>query len=377
MAGVAVNGVLIARPDNAGDVLLAGPAVRAAATAGQVHLLCGPRGRAAAALLPGVGDLIEHRLPWIEPEPMPVRRAGADRLVDDVRARRITTAAVLTSSHQSPLPLAMLLRWAGVGRIAAVSHDHAGSLLDHRIRGDPDVHEVVRALLVTDALGFPRPDDDRLSIALDPGPLPGRLAAGRPYVVVHPAASVPARTLSPATWHDAVGALVDDGWLVAVTGRRGDARLTAVVCGDHSEVVDLAGRTTMAELARVLGSARVVATGNTGPMHLAAAVGTPVVSAFPPTVPVERWRPWRVPHVVFGDQHVACAGCRSHTCPLPTPICVDMVSGRQVADAVGWLDAVARPDAGAGRAGARADREHTTPPEPTAPHAPRDRVVIS
>lgn len=340
-----MSGLLIARPDNAGDVLLAGPAVRAAAAAGPVHLLCGPRGRAAAALLPGVDDLIEHRMPWIELEPMPVLRADADRLVDEIRTRRITTAAVLTSSHQSPLPLAMLLRWAGVGRIAAVSHDHAGSLLDHRIRGDPDVHEVVRALLVTDALGIARPDDDRLSVTLDPGPLPGRLAAGRPYAVVHPAASVPARTLPPPTWRDAVAALVDDGWLVAVTGRRDDARLTTAVCGDHSEVVDLAGRTTLAGLARVLGSARVVATGNTGPMHLAAAVGTPVVAAFPPTVPLERWRPWRVPHAVLGDQHVACAGCRSHTCPLPTPVCIDAVSGRDVADAVAALDAVAHLDA--------------------------------
>src|SRR5690606_19907987 len=62
--------VLVARPDSAGDVLLTGPAIRAvAASAERVVMLCGPRGRAAAELLPGVDQLIEWRLPWIDPEP--------------------------------------------------------------------------------------------------------------------------------------------------------------------------------------------------------------------------------------------------------------------------------------------------------------------
>ncbi len=157
--GTGVTGaVLVARLDNAGDVLLAGPAVRAAAATGRrVHLLCGPRGRAAADLLPGVDEVIEWHAPWIEAEPMAVDRTDAGRLVARVRAAGVEAAAVLGSSHQSPLPLALLLRWAGVARIAAVSHDHAGSLLDVRIPGDPDVHEVQRGLLVTEALGFPAP----------------------------------------------------------------------------------------------------------------------------------------------------------------------------------------------------------------------------
>jgi ADP-heptose:LPS heptosyltransferase len=352
-----VSGLLVARPDNAGDVLLAGPAVRAAAASGRfVQFLCGPRGHAAARLLPGVDEVIGHRLPWIEPDPMPVRRGDADQLVADIRDRKITEAAVLTSSHQSPLPLAMLLRWAGVERIAAVSYDHAGSLLDHRITGDPDVHEVVRSLLVTDALGLARPDDDRLSVEIGDAALPAPLARGRPYVVVHPGASVPARTLPPPTWRAAVTELVRDGWAVAVTGSRQDAGLTATVCGNQLAVVDLAGRTRMAQLARVLASATAVATGNTGPMHLAAAVGAPVVAAFPPTVPLERWRPWRVPHVVLGDQHVACAGCRSHACPLPSPLCTDAVTGREVANAVARLAGIGAP-------------------APTVAEAPTERVV--
>ena len=49
--------------------------------------------------------------------------------------------------------------------------------------------------------------------------------------------------------------------------------------------------TSLAELAGVLERAACVVVGNTGPAHLAAAVGTPVVSLFAPVVPAERWAP--------------------------------------------------------------------------------------
>jgi ADP-heptose:LPS heptosyltransferase len=80
-----------------------------------------------------------------------------------------------------------------------------------------------------------------------------------------------------------------------------------------------------------------VVTGNTGPLHLAAAVGTPVVAVFPPTVALERWRPWRVPHLVLGEQEVPCAGCRSRTCPLPRQTCLDEVTPAAVVAAVDRL----------------------------------------
>jgi ADP-heptose:LPS heptosyltransferase len=66
--------VLAVRLDNDGDVLLAGPAIRALAHgAERVTLLCGPRGHRAAELLPGVDARVVWRAPWIDP------RAGARR----------------------------------------------------------------------------------------------------------------------------------------------------------------------------------------------------------------------------------------------------------------------------------------------------------
>jgi ADP-heptose:LPS heptosyltransferase len=338
--------VLVARLDHCGDVLLAGPAVRSAAASGRpVHLLCGPRGRAAADMLPGVASVIEQRLPWIERDPMPVRERDAATLVGKVRALHISQAAVLVSSHQSPLPLALLLRWAGVRRIAAISHDHAGSLLDIRLPGDPEVHEVRRGLLVTEALGFPPVTDDRLAVNLSDDGLDDDartlIPGTEPFVVLHPGASAEARTLSPAQWRDAAARVAATARRVIVTGSKKEMRLTAFVAGNDPRVSDLGGRVTLRQLGSVLARAETVVTGNTGPMHLAAAVGTPVVAAFPPTVPVGRWRPWRVPHVILGDQTVPCAGCRSRTCPLEEQVCVSSIDGETVVralDELGSLD---------------------------------------
>jgi ADP-heptose:LPS heptosyltransferase len=99
-------------------------------------------------------------------------------------------------------------------------------------------------------------------------------------------------------------------------------------------VRDLAGTTSFAELAGVIAGADAVVCGNTAPAHLAAAVGTPVVSIFAPVVPAARWRPWRVPTVMFGDQSIACAGCRARTCPRPGQPCLAPATPHAIACAV-------------------------------------------
>lgn len=161
--------VLIARMDSVGDVLLAGPCVRAVASeASSVYFLAGPRGRAAAELLPGVDQVLEWCAPWIDPEPPELTQYLVDDLVKQVRDLRPDAALILTSFHQSALPLAMALRMAGVPWIGGISEDSPGSLLDlrHRISGDPP--EAERALSLAEAAGFalPKGDDGKLAVAL-------------------------------------------------------------------------------------------------------------------------------------------------------------------------------------------------------------------
>lgn len=325
---------LAVRLDSAGDVLLAGPAVRAlAAGSERLAMLSGPRGRAAARLLPGVDELLTWHCPWIDPEPDVLRRDDIDALVATIAEKRFDRAVVFTSFHQSPLPTALVLRMAGVPWVSAISVDYPGSLLDVRHRVSDDCHEVERALSLARASGFdlPRGEPPRLDVRR---PLPAAPVdlPDRPYVVVHPGTSVPARAWQPEHLAAACRLLAETGHDVVVTGAPDETELTRLVAGEHGH--DLGGRTTFAELATVLDGAEAVVVGNTGPAHLAAAVGTPVVSLFAPTVPAVRWAPYGVPTVLLGDQHAPCRDTRATTCPVQGHPCLGSVTPEDVLTAV-------------------------------------------
>lgn len=336
-----MNRVLVARLDSAGDVLLAGPAVRAVA-AGQgsgpreVMMLCGPQGKAAAQLLPGVADVFSWASPWIVDPAPPATREHAAALVDWVQSSRISEAVILTSFHQSPLPLALLLRLAGVERITGASVDYAGSLLDVRLRPGEDFPEdqpeAERALQIAGAAGYrlPAGDDGRLRVHSVPDT--SALTGDGPYIVVHPGAAVPARAWPPLHHAAAVELLIGAGYRVVVTGGPREQELTATVAVPGA--LDLGGKTDLRGLAGVLAGASAVVSGNTGPAHLAAAVGTPVVSLFAPVVPAIRWAPYKVPLELLGDQNAPCRLSRARNCPVPGHPCLSNVAPEEVLEAV-------------------------------------------
>jgi heptosyltransferase-3 len=347
-----VRRVLVVRTDSDGDVLLAGPAVRAVAAHASLTMLVSPAGEQAARLLPGVDDVIVFAAPWSGYRSPAVDAGATARLVDRVRAGRFDAAVVLTSWHQSPLPAALLLRLAGVPFLAAASEDYPGSLLDLRFRADRgapgQVHEVEAMLALARAAGFePIEVGDEATRLAVRRPLPALPAdvGTEPYVVVHPGASVPARAPRPEDAAGIVAELVRRGRRVVVTGGPCESSLTAAVVRRSAcdPVVDLGGRTDLATLAAVLEAADVVVAGNTGPAHLAAAVGTPVVSLFAPVVPLERWRPWGVPVRVLGEQDSACRGTGARECPVPGHPCLASVPVQKVADAVAELVADHHP----------------------------------
>jgi histidinol-phosphate phosphatase family protein len=326
--------VLAVRADSVGDVLLTGPAIRALASrASRVTLLCGPRGRSAAELLPGIDEVMEWAVPWLDPSPPAVDAGDIEAFVKQVRDGEFDRAVVFTSFHQSPLPTALLLRLAGVAHISAISSDYPGSLLDVRLRPPGDVAETERALTLASAAGYPLPggDDGRLRLR---GPLPcvRALTGGDPYVVLHPGTSVPARACPPHRLAQVVTALHRGGWRVIVTGAPTEAALTHYVAGRHG--IDLGGRTSLRELAAVLAGARCVVVGNTGPAHLAAAVGTAVVSLYAPTVPYGRWRPYGVAVVRLGEQEAACRDSRATLCPVLGHPCLSTIESADVLAAV-------------------------------------------
>jgi ADP-heptose:LPS heptosyltransferase len=349
--------ILALRLDSDGDVLLTGPAIRALAAGGdEVVAVVGPRGRQAAALLPGVARVVVWHCGWVDGDAPPVTPETVGEAVAELGALDADEAVVFTSFHQSPLPTALVLRLAGIPRITGASVDFPGGLLDVRLRpGDPtvdptsdlsdDLPEPERALAIAARAGHVLGPDDDGCLRVTPPSETGEaarellaaqgLAAGEPYVVLHPGASVPARAWPPERCAEGVAALCAAGHRVVVTGAPAEAPLTAAVAGEDG--IDVGGATSFAVLAEVLRGADAVVVGNTGPAHLAAAVGTPVVSLFAPVVPARRWAPYGVPHVLLGDQTAPCRGTRARECPIPGHPCLAGVGPDAVVAAVARL----------------------------------------
>lgn len=134
--------------------------------------------------------------------------------------------------------------------------------------------------------------------------------------------------------------------LIAVGRRLAAAGLRLVLCGGAgdrpaadeiatalgSAVIDLCGRTTVAELAAVLERSDVLVTGDTGPMHLAVAVGTPVVALFfGPALPVDTG-PYAADQLCL-HAPVPCAPC-DHAVRCGNPFCHDVLDPEAVGEAV-------------------------------------------
>jgi ADP-heptose:LPS heptosyltransferase len=332
--------VLVVRPDRLGDVLICGPAVRAvAANAARVTMLVSPAGAEAAALLPGVDDVLVWECPWIGLPARAVETPEMLRVIAKLTDHGIDEALILTSFHQSALPTALLLRMAGVSTIAAVSADYPGSLLDVRIHDPSDAPEPMRMATIAHHAGYPLPaaDDGLLALRV---PTSSIDVPDEPYVVVHPGTDAPARAYPVASWCAVVAALTAVGRTVVVTGsaaERGACATVAAAGQAPGRVVDLCGRTDVAALAAVAQRAVVVVVANTGTAHVAAAVGTPVVSLFAPVVSALRWAPFGVPTLVLGDQDAACRGSRARECPVVGHPCLGGVTAAEVSAAVDEL----------------------------------------
>jgi lipopolysaccharide heptosyltransferase II len=334
------------RLDTIGDVLMTGPALRALRDSGarpHVTLLTSPAGAGAAELMPEVHETIAYEAPWMKASPERPD-ADADRhMVDRLRGRRFDAAAIFTVYSQSPLPAALLCLLADIPlRLAHCRERPYGLLTDHVPEREPDElvrHEVRRQLDLVASVGA-RAADERLAVAV-PKAERGRVRellaelgvdVRRPWAVVHPGASAPSRRYPAESWAEACRRLSGDhGLQLVLTGDASEAALVSEVerragLGRRS----LAGRLGLAGLAALLEAAPLLLAGNTGPVHLAAAVGTPVVDLYALTNP--QHTPWAVPSRVL-SRDVPCRWCYSSVCPEGHHRCLRGVAPARVVDA--------------------------------------------
>ncbi|HZC04583.1 MAG TPA: glycosyltransferase family 9 protein [Ktedonobacterales bacterium] len=354
--------ILAVRLDNLGDVLVTTPAlhaIKASVPGARLTLLASPVGAQVGALDPDVDDVIVYTAPWMDPwRKLPQDSERERAMIETLRAGRFDGAIIFSSYHQSPLPAAYLCYLADIPLRAAASIDGPGSLLTTRHK-HPDrmMHEVERGLDLVSALGMSAPSTElRLRTPQSSrDAVHVRLSAlgverVRPLVVVHPGCSMPARTYPWEQYAEVVTLLVQRlDATVALTGAADERALVEqVYAATPNDVRDhiqpLAGALPFEELCALIEAADITITNNTGPMHVAAALNTPVVALFALTNPPEQWGPWQVAsRVLFHD--VACRICYNRVCPYEHE-CLRLVSPAMVATAAAELLAGTRATPG-------------------------------
>ena len=319
--------ILCVRLDALGDVLMTGPAIRALKCSGagrRISLLTSPAGAAIAPHLQAVDDVVVYQAPWMKATP-PRTDARADReLIERLRSGGYDAAVIFTVYSQNPLPAAHLCYLADIPlRLAHCRENPYHLLSDWVPERDPQHgvrHEVRRQLDLVAQIGA-MPDDTHLRLRLPAHSFTQaqQLLAARkinsqaPWVVIHPGASAPSRRYDAARFATAARQLVQQhGCSVVFTGSQDEAALIARIqrlmrAPSHS----LAGELDVATLSALIGLAPVLIANNTGPVHIAAAMGTPVVDLYALTNP--QHTPWGVEHRVL-NRDVPCKHCYKSVC---------------------------------------------------------------
>jgi ADP-heptose:LPS heptosyltransferase len=348
-----VKKVLLVRLDNLGDVLLTTPAIHAlksALPAVSLTLLTSPVGAQVGRLDPDIDQVIVYQAPWVDPwQELPQDSQREQEMIARLAAEQFDGALIFTSFRQSALPAAYLCYLANIPLRVAASLDGPGSLLTTRHRPPEQMmHEVERGLDLLGALGVPPAETDLLLQV----PAQARqeaetylaaqqLSQRHPLLVLHPGCSMPARTYPWEMYSEVIQLLVEQlHAFVIITGAEDERELVervqhTVPLSAHTHTRAMTGTLTFPAFCGLLQRADLVITNNTGPMHIAAAVKTPVVALFALTNPPEQWGPWRVPHQQLYHE-VPCRLCYSRACPYEHD-CLRLVSPAMVVTAASEL----------------------------------------
>lgn len=324
-----------------GDVVLTTPLLATlAGRHGPVDVVTTPAAAGLIATHPAVRQAI------------PYDKRGRDRgLRGLVRLGRRLKAAryeVAYLPHRS-LRSAALAILAGVPRRVGFADGWAVLYTETRPRPDSG-HEIDRLLGLADAAPgsapprvYPTPADEQavaelLSAAAITGPFvalaPGSIWGGKRWPFYAELAS----ELAPRV-------------AVAVVGGPEDALLgeaiRAAVAQAGGVAVNACGRLSLLQAAALIGRARVLVTNDSAPLHLATAVGTPLVALFGPTVPEFGFGPIRAGDVALGVTALECRPCSDHgprACPLGHHRCMRELRVETVMTAIEETGAVRRRD---------------------------------
>jgi lipopolysaccharide heptosyltransferase I len=323
----ATHKFLIVRLGSLGDVVHAIPvaaALRERFPSSRIDWLVDPR----------YVELLEHVRGIDAPIPVRLGRRPLAAMSMLKALRRVSYTAAL--DLQGLVKSAMLARAVGAWRTIGFPRAHLREpMARHFYSETPEpaehTHVVHKNLSLLTPLGA-REVQPSFPIEVPVTPVAEEIASRGPYAVINPGAAWPNKRWAPQRFGDVAAALRDRlGIRSLVAWGPGERALASAVVSASDGAADLAPATTVSDLLGVSRVAKVMISGDTGPLHLAAAVGTPVVALFGPTL---AWRngPWSPADTVLSRTDT-CGCLYKRRCRKKTP-CIQDIGVEEVVTTV-------------------------------------------
>jgi lipopolysaccharide heptosyltransferase II len=302
---------LVIRADNLGDLLMSSPAIRALKQTfhSNITVLTSAMATGIAKLIPEIDDIITYDLPWVKSNDTVAADTIFD-IVETIKRRNFDAAFIFTVFSQNPLPAAMLAYMAQIPVRVAYCRENPYDLLTNWL---PDKepytfiqHQVTRDLKLVEKVGATT-NDERLSLTVPEDAwirVRSKLSdlkvdLHKPWIIFHAGVSEKKREYPQTVWIEAAKTFIEKyGYQVLFTGSSSEKVLTdelAKQTGNGS--FSLGGVAKLDEFIALIAHAPVVVSVNTGTIHIAAAVNTPIVVLYAQTNP--QHTPWMVPYKVL------------------------------------------------------------------------------
>jgi ADP-heptose:LPS heptosyltransferase len=335
--------ILLLRLERIGDLLMALPgiaAVRHFAPQAEIDLVVGSWNAELAGAIPAVTRVVPLDAAWLAREGQGLAMPALLRAAKAWRARRYDLAINFEPDIRSNL----LLAAAGARWSAGYRSGGGGALLDQALEYDPGAHTVDNARrLVSAVFGAAAPS--AASLLIIPETERRRVkalvgSASRPLIAMHVPGGRAVKQWDPARFAAVAQRLVASrAATIVFTGAPTDSALITQVVATlpPGSCIDASNGMSLLTLAALLEHSDVMLTGDTGPMHVAAAVGTPIVAVFGPSDP-RRYAPrGSLDTVVRVD--LPCAPCNRirlppARCTGVIPDCLALITADRVYDAV-------------------------------------------
>ena len=330
--------ILIVRTDRLGDVVLTLPMISTLRKSF-------PKSYISMLLRHYTGEIVEgnpylDKILWYDDGHAPIP-FGA--MAAAIRREHFDVVVVV---HPTPR-LAWMMFISGIPQRIGTGYRYYSFLFNHRVfehRRDARRHELEYNLQLLGGLGCQPPavigiQDFGLRIPAESAVLVERrldllgIDDGTKIVLVHPGSGGSAREWPIEYFGDLACRLSDEpGVRIIVTGGRGEeARADAIVKATNGKAVSVVGQLGLKELAALCARASLFISNSTGPLHVAAAVGAPVIGIYPQLTPMSpmRWGPYTDRKRVYvPDKPVDCRECQNEPklgCPCMASISVDEV----------------------------------------------------